>query len=64
MKNIANGIIKISIGDTEEEEKDVRALTDTPGDLFGPVEVKKITKEQEIAEFLKSMEENIDRLKR
>jgi hypothetical protein len=64
MKNIAHGVIEISVGDTEEEEKDVRALTDIRGDLSVPVEVKKITKAQEITEFLQSMEENINRLKR
>ncbi len=63
MKNIAHGVIEISVGDTEEEEKDLRGLTDRRGDLSSIVEGKKITKEQEMAEFLQSIQDQFDVLK-
>ncbi len=68
-ENRSQGAIEISVGDTEEEEKDVRFLTGTHGSVCGEIrrtllESEKPTKEQETAEFLQSMEENINRLKR
>lgn len=69
MKDRSQGAIEISVGDTEEEEKDVRFLTSTHGGVCGEIRKsllkdEKLTKEQEIAEFLQSMEENINSLKR
>ena len=68
MKNVGHGAVEISVGDTKEEEKDERFFTDTHGSVCGEIrrsiaQPNRITKEQEIAEFLQSMEENIGKLK-
>jgi hypothetical protein len=68
MKDKSQGAIEISVGDTEEEEKDVRFLTSTHGCICGEIRrtllaSEKLTKEQGTAEALQSIQDEFNALK-